>query len=567
MNKVIEKIRKDTKIHYLIICIVTIIIALPIGKLQLVETDDGKGHISRVIATQKALVETNFPHPLTTSTVDNHLGYGINLFYGKLPVYGALILKLFSFSYTNALKLLAILSIFLSGITMYHYLGQVTKRKSIALLGAILYMTANYRLEEIYTRFALGEFVTFIFLPMILQGIDNIINSDGKKSWILGVGTIGLILSHSITTMYFAIFCIGYILLHGKKIWNKRILIQFGIQILFAILITAFYTIPILEHKFASDYAIFEPQIMYTNIDAIQEQLIGLKNFFLVQGAITNLDLRISIPIVIGIIASLFAFKRMSPKIKNIWIISMCLSIVALFMCTKYFPWSILPDIFYNIQFPWRLTGIALLFLSIASAIGIVFILENIQKDRVRTIMFGLVILLIAGNTFIYVSNYEFGPSGQDEIYEQKIINDKLDIDTYRNWDYLPTKAYKLYTLNRKDDVIVLEGKCKIDSQEKNGLNLEFEIGQSKKGSIIELPYLYYLGYEVTLQEENIEETLKITESENGFLQIELPRDIESGIVKVEYKGTMLERIGYVISIFGITLFILYEVKNKLKFT
>ncbi len=565
MKKIVEYLKNNQKVHYIIILIVTCIVAIPMQAIQLVDTDDGKGHISRIIATKIAMVDTNFPHLLTPTTVDNTFGYAINLFYGKLPIYGALLLKIFPISYVNALKLFAILTIFLSGITMYHCVLQMTKKKKIALISAILYMTANYRFEEIYTRFALGEFVTFVFFPIILQGIHNILYENGKKAWLLGIGTAALILSHSISTMYFGMFCLGYVLLQGKTIFQKRIWKQLLIQIALAILLTSFYTIPIIEHKLASEYAIFEPELMGTRIDVVMEHVVEWKKFFTTEGALTDIDLRIGIPICIGLVTSIMAMKKIQWKERKIWIESMCLGVIAMFMCTKYFPWILMPDILYNIQFSWRLSAIVIFFLSIASAIGIGYIIENCKKEWIQNAVYMTMIGVVLVNATIYTRNYDVENTYADVLYEQNILENQYDENTYKNWDYLPVKAYNMYSLNREDTIIILEGTSKITAEEKHGLTMRFTIKEGSKGDKIELPYLFYLGYTIQLQTEGEKWDLPATESKYGFIQIQLPDDIQEGEIFVQYKGTVVEKIGYVISAIGMVLLFIHMRKSFLE--
>jgi len=563
MNKIIEYIKNNRKIHYIILIIVTCIIAIPIFSLQLLDTHDGKGHISRVIATNIAIHDTNFPHLLTPNTVDSVFGYAINLFYGKLPVYSVLILKMLPITYVNALKLFAILTIFLSGITMYHCVFQMTKKRTSAIICAILYMTTNYRFEEIYTRFALGEFVTFVFLPMILQGIYTILYEDGKKSWILGLGITALLLSHSITTLYFGIFCFLYILLQGKKVWKKIIWKQILMQIFFAIVLTAFFTIPIIEHKIASNYAIFEPNTMGTNIETILKCAVEMKKMFIEDRSVVDIDMRMGIPIGICFLISLCIIKKMPQKIKDIWIGCACLGIVALFMCTKYFPWLIMPDILYTIQFPWRLTGIAAFFLSISAGIGITYFIENCRKEWIKSGMYISIIAIIIMHAILYANTYHWNSSDADRLYEQKILNHQFDKDTYLNWDYLPIKAYNKHSLSRNNKIDVLEGTSKISKEEKNGLEMKFTIKDGTKDDTIELPYLFYLGYEIELKTNEKSWKLEAYESKNGFIQISLPEDITEGEAVVQYKGTVIEKIGYGISFIGVIAFVIYIRFNR----
>ena len=64
--------------------------------------------------------------------------------------------------------------------------------------------------------------------------------------------------------------------------------------------------------------------------------------------------------------------------------------------------------------------------------------------------------------------------------------------------EYMPSKMFnnKNYVVNRKDEpVIVNSNKTTIKSYEKNDLKLKIKLENVEAGTVIELPYTYYLGY------------------------------------------------------------------------
>ena len=67
---------------------------------------------------------------------------------------------------------------------MYELLKEITKKNKISLLGSIMYMCAPYALVNIYTRMALGEISAYAFFPILFLGIYNLINGNGKKTYI-----------------------------------------------------------------------------------------------------------------------------------------------------------------------------------------------------------------------------------------------------------------------------------------------------------------------------------------------------------------------------------------------
>ena len=83
---------------------------------------------------------------------------------------------------------------------------------------------------------------------------------------------------------------------------------------------------------------------------------------------------------------------------------------------------------------------------------------------------------------------------------------------------------------------------------------------QKKHG--IELPYIYYLGYDVTLKTKSGKIKLETFETENGFIGIKLPV-VEEGKVEVKYTGTGLMNVTNFISVIGVCILIGIILKRK----
>ena len=119
--------------------------------------------------------------------------------------------------------------------------------------------------------------------------------------------------------------------------------------------------------------------------------------------------------------------------------------------------------------------------------------------------------------------------------------------------EYLPVRANdsRLYLMERNDDIYVLDGSAEISDYSKNGQELYANI--KTNDAILELPYIYYPGYKITLDGEN----LYYEESINGFIEIQISN---SGTLEVKYTGTTLMHISGIISIIGIIGLVVYIV-------
>ena len=111
--------------------------------------------------------------------------------------------------------------------------------------------------------------------------------------------------------------------------------------------------------------------------------------------------------------------------------------------------------------------------------------------------------------------------------------------------------------LNCEKIKYILKGEAQIQDEYKNGTNMSFQLNQAQSGTILELPYIYYLGYSITLENEKGKTILEPYESENGFVAIHL-NGTEKGRINVTYTGTNIMKGGMVVSILSLSGMVLY---------
>lgn len=217
----------------------------------------GIQHICRLMGTYQSICEGQF-FSVIMSNFCNGFGYSWNIFYSPLTAYAPLIFKIFNISFTSCIKIFMAVVVYLSGLAMYKFTKKVTKNDNIATIAAILYILAPYRVTDMYVRNALAELTSFIFIPIIFNGLYTLLN-DEKLTFTMALGTIGLILTHTIITMYTAILCFIYLILNVKKLRNKKVLRNIIINLIFIVIISSFFWVPLLEHKMATTYEVFVP--------------------------------------------------------------------------------------------------------------------------------------------------------------------------------------------------------------------------------------------------------------------------------------------------------------------
>lgn len=579
MKKIIENIRKDKVIHYIIIIAASLIAAIPLINLRIYGTDDGYVHMLRIFGMEQILKEQNFP-PFIYSKFANRFGYAINLFYSPIVTYGPLFFRIFGLHYYTCLKLFAYSTILISCFTMYNFLYDVSKKREIAILGAVIYAFIPYRLETIFNRFAIGEFTAYIFFPMLFHGLFNLLKGDGKKHYYIAIAAIGLILTHTISTEYSAIFALLYIIFNFKQLKNKGVIRKIVINVIFILAITTFFTVPLMEHKILGNYVIFNSTSMKSLPSDVQNSTIKISQLFKDIGEVNGVSFKVGIPLIILTLLGIVSYKKMDKNIKSEYITFAVIAMISLAMATKLFPWIIMPKILTTLQFAWRMLAFFEFALSIICAINLYYFIDiickksskNSKDTKVHTktenlynmlLLFAIIVIITSMMKIDYNYSYEKEKFLTDEEYETK-INEKNSIWSI-NREYLPEKVdvKKLgtsYLDYRENRVYVLDGNSTITNEKKKGLQLEFDIENYKANTILELPYIYYLGYTVTTEQN---EKIQMFESNNGMLAIKLDENIESAHITVKYTGTTIEKVSYLISAISIITFIGYVIYSK----
>ena len=409
---------------------------------------------------------------------------------------------------------------------------------------------------------------------MLFHGLHNLLKGDGKKHYYIAISAIGLILTHTISTEYSAIFALIYLILNFKLLKNKNVLKKIGINIIFILAITAFFTIPLMEHKINCDYIIFNSTSMRSLPSDVQDSTLKISQLFKDIGEVNGVSFTLGIPLIVLTILGVISFKKIDKDIKDDYITFAIIAAISLTMVTKLFPWIIMPKILTTLQFAWRMLAFFEFALSIICAINLYYFITIVskQKEKIYNLAFILSIVLITTSMakINYNYSYEDQKSLTDEEYEQSLYeNDKISIWSI-NRDYLPVKMKtnklgKSYVDSRTDNVYVLDGDATISDEVKQGLNLEFNIQNYNANTILELPYIYYLGYTATIEQNGNTEEIQTFESDNGMLAVKTYKDIEDAHVSVKYTGTVIEKASYVISVFGILTFIGYVVYFKKK--
>lgn len=564
MKKNLTKLLKNkTILSYLIILAIALYICIPLfSKNMDISRDDGIQHICRLIGTYNTLKEGQIFSNIM-SDFCNGFGYSWNIFYSPLTAYFPLIFKLITSSFVICLKISMFISIFLSGVFMFQLTHKIFKSYKVGVISAILYMSAPYHLTDLYNRIAVAELASFIFLPLVFNGMYDLFYKQNKIPYGIIFGAIGLILTHNVITVYTVIFCFIYLVIHYKKI-NKSIIKKIFISALIILLSTSFYWLPLIEHMKTTTYEVFIPERMYTNNTLVGSKL-SLAELFITEKY--GMNFHIGLLIILGSALTFLYRKNITKRNKKNLIIFFALGLVSVIMSTKIFPYEYMPGFLKMIQFTWRMLEFSSFFFSIVASYGITMFLNKNNKLELFVVISILIYLAVS----ILLQNNQVPIAFNEEKYLTSI---PVTSETGRvhagcaSFEYLPQKAFsnRQYIETRTQEIYILEGNADIYNTNKENTNLTFEIENVTENTKLELPYIFYLGYTANIiNSDNTKTKVEIQESDNGFCMIELS-NLDKGKIEIKYTGTVLMRTSYVLSLFSILVILAIYILNRKKY-
>ena len=565
------KNKKIIETIYIILAIILTLFVLgkTIFSYDISGTNDGYLHLIKIIGVNDIIESGQFP-PIIEAGFCN--GYAINLFYNPLTTYISLLCGVILNNFAYGIKLMLFIMMLLAIVFMYKFIKEFTGKKEIAIAAAIFYVTNPYYLSNIYIRGAIGESAALTFLPLLFLGLHNLFSGDKKKHYYITIAAAGLILTHNITTLYAAIISLIYVIFNIKKLKEKDVVIKVLINVGFIIGITLFFMFPLVLHRFSGDYVVFNSELMRNYGAKVSESAIELKQLFTeIEGQ--AVIFRFNIIQLILFIASIYCYKYIDEKNKKTYLIFIILAIICTLLSIFSSVWKIAPDILCTIQFPWRLLGFAGFFMSIVASINLFIILKKIFNGKEENLLFIIIPITLISLIYANSLDYKDYTVKKDDDESIEFVEKNIDNIVYMNInrEYMPSKTYINLNTNPNRisgaSAIILEGNAEIKSENREELCYEIEFSNIDKNTKIEIPFLFYVGYNAYIEDEDNTNKveLEVKESEYGFLEIEIPNEYENARVVVEYKTPVSYYIVYVISFITLIGFIIYIVYNHKK--
>ncbi len=539
--------------NLLIIILFALIVMIPLFTDPYTLGHDTEFHIANIEDLKQGIGESLLPQRISPR-IGYGLGYGTHLFYPMLPHWiGAWIAKISSLwngSTANAVVLTYTMITILSAIVIYCLGKKITKNPTMSLLSATIFLFMPYRLGDIIVRQAYNEVFIFLFAPLVLLGLFYFIEKKDTYFYLWFIlGCTGMLYSHQVLTLYYALLLIPFVIIYRKKFFTIERMKVLGKAVAVTVLLSLPGLLPMLEHKFSGEYMIFQKDFM-SNLSYMETFSNHITDYFVIQKEYLweNIPMYLNGIVLLLLGSSLvlyFKKKKKEKQEKFLWI----LTGISFLLTLNIFPWVIMPKFLYMIQFPWRNVTFLTISIALLAPLGI----HIIKQEKARNIVLVLLILLIPCTEIPLLKKLS------NQVYQWSTITWNEGMGHSK--EYLPVKAYQnmTYFETRGQDVKDLSGTSTIIEKENNQKRITIELTTSSEEVTIEFPRLYYLGYHLKSKEGTV---IALEESTNGFVQA---RVRGNGTYTLVYEGTTIEKIANVLVLPGLGYFGYLLLENKIK--
>lgn len=542
---------------------VTFAVSYPLFSGYIISAIDLNYHLMRIDGVAEGLLAGQFPVRIQPNWMYGH-GYPASVFYGDLLMYFPAVLRLIGFPTVFAYSVFMIVCNFATTAVAYWCFRKMAKDETIGMLAAFLYVSAPYRMTNLYIRGDVGEIWGMVFLPLLVYGIYAVF-ADTKserydKLWIpLVIGFSGVIQTHILSCALYGVFVLLACVVHIRKVFGKGCFKTFLVlakTVLYTTLLNAGFLFPCLTAMGRVGIGHAENQAVHIQTWGTHiSQLFNLfypghgDSYMAPLGTYREMACGIGFTLGGGLLLYLFAVlhgREHGEKVKGGAFF--VFTLLALWMTTLYFPWDWISEhvvflrvVIANIQFATRFSTLA----TVLAVAAMIFALRYFSFLKNRKSLYAII--------------FAFGLTGCFYILDNRIhlISGPRLMDTASlgKTDYFCTVfAYPGTNLELLDSARIAAGEhTKIVSYEKEYLTVSMEVeNTSDFADWVEVPVLYNDWYLCEIEGGGADGKAAYTEvclGDNNVVRAEIPAGY-CGEVSMYFKEPFSWRLAEAISLF-----------------
>ena len=530
--------------------LITLFASLPLSLDYLIAGHDLPFQLLRIEGLTAGLRQGTFPVKIQPVWANDY-GYATGVFYGDALLHIPAFFRLMGFSVQTAYQYFVFIVNTATVLISFYCFRKLFKSDRLGLLASMLYSLSLYRLINVYTRAAVGEYCAMIFLPMIFVGFYQIFTEYEEKKWwelilMPALGLTGIVQTHILTCEMVAIFILLTCIILIKKVVKPKIFLTLCAAAGLTILLNVGFLVPFIDYYFTEDF-IINSDVWSTNsaqnhglypvqLFSVFQKIIG-SSWTTAVGMPADFSPGIGLPLLIGFVFYLYYLltapaEEKKSKMGRLSLLVFLYAILTLYMCTYYFPWNAVEDlgsvfraVVSSLQYPWRFLTLATLFITILTC-------RSIKKDSIVLLC---ILTLISSGWYFYSFTLTGDPYRVYETYE-------INSTQLYSCEYLP---YGTVLEELKPNRVVYSEGIIVENYRKDGLEISCHVTNNGDKGYIEFPITAYKGYAATHVETG--ESLKVAKGFNNMIYLSIPAGF-SGSLAIAFKEPIYWRIAEIIS-------------------
>ncbi len=510
---------------------------------------DSGFHMMRIRGIADGILSGQFPVRIMPGVLWGH-GYALGVYYGDIFLYPFALLYLLGIKLRNAYKA------YIIAVTVVTYaIGKRSFRGICELLGckaekmgiplwsvlSAVYLLGIYRLSDVYTRGAVGEFTALAFLPAILYGLYEVCSEKKEKAssgWVwLGIGMSGIILSHVISTLMMIEFGILFLILFFRRLLKKQILLELLKAVLVTLLICAGFLVPFLDYylgldiwgQSSGDQMIIGVRVALPQLFSLLCNPVGEANW---HGMTGEMSQGVGLSMAFVLVAALVMLcKGAYGKRSRVVGVELILLAVSVFLASELFPAWMIYRRFPGLYRIWAMVQFGFRYLEVAVIVLMAVLTETIaatyrsEEGKIRTAGYGLTVAVVLVTMFqavLFLSEFMLEAQGQKA----------LNIHDYKwGYEYMPDGSSPEH-LRYHQEVISSSETLICQEMEQSGLRMDLKVENNGEEAYLLIPRIWYPGYRA---EKTSGSPVTVEKGEMAMVKVVIPESCRTEIT-VDYR-------------------------------
>ena len=521
--------------------------SLPALMEHIVDGHDLFFHMNRIEGIAAGLRSGQFPVRIHASTLLG-FGYAASEFYPEAFLYVPALLRNMGVSLMASVQVMMILINLATALVCYGSVRAMTRSRDVALLSSILYTLSIYRLVSLYAVATIAEALAMVFFPMLIYAVTQALVGDSRCWPVLSLAMTGIFMSHLLSTLLAAGFCVLAALVCVRRLLREPVrIVRCALAAGLMALCSMGFLVPFLLYSAAGiNTNVTLPAYRYRL--TIGELMLGFSeatgDAHSVGRALGGtIGAHPGLAILLGcalLMTALYMQGMRREESDRLPCALLGFGVTALLCSTALFPWEALcalarpfSTIVMQVQYPRRLLGVATPLLSVAAAYG------YLRSERRRTAFAALAVGLC-----VVFAGYFMG----DFVRQEPILDREGYCDTrVRQYEYTYMGTEK--DLLEPGKVVFGEAEQPADL-ERNGVSMTIRLAPGSEGAYMEAPLLYYPGYQATVNDQ----PCKVVRGDNNVIRLYGPFTAQGDTVRIWYEEPVLWRAAEGAALLGFAL-------------